>query len=164
MCLWTDFVGHFKIFTKKCQYNLYYVQTVSCKEGTQNPWPYFIRILKRRLTPFAQQTDFVCVNFVFKLQDYIIFSTRLLHQIHVCVAVHDIWTHSMTHQNHASGCHGDIFACEYGPHAPCDHHHHCATGSSFLFMKFLFIFLALKFLFVYIHCLALTYVLSSSQF
>jgi len=37
-----------------------------------------------------------------------------------------------------SGCHGDLLACKYGQHAPCDNSHMAVLQQGFPFVRFLF--------------------------
>ena len=63
-----------------------------------------------------------------------------------------------------SGCHGDLLACKYGQHAPCDNSHMAVLQQGFRFVTFLFMVSVVKSLSVYICDAALYYVLSDSQF
>jgi hypothetical protein len=77
--------------------------------------------MKDVLTAIAQLTDFIYVcELLLQITGGGTCRLYLSHQI--CVTVH-IEIHSMTHQNHVSGCHGDIFACEYGQHAESENYY-----------------------------------------
>ena len=75
---------------------------------------------------------FAYVNF-FKLWVSITFSVHLLQQIWVCLYMCVFCS-----------CHGDILACKYGQHTPCDNSHMTVLEEGFLFVRFLFIVLAVE--------------------